>query len=423
MNNKYDGFFIRNHNEASIHSNNIINNRSANPQYNMYDFFEVRMGSSNSIECINNYWGTADPDIISTYIWDFLDDFDLGLVTYQPFATSPIVDAPGFLYQVEFNPPPPIGCEVDTFTLVFSKPMDISIQPFVKFGVTEPYTQHEMIGAWLDSTRWQGTYTFGLTTGDGINHLRVTAAKDREDMEIPKDTRFSFVVDATGASSVGFTAQAGIGKVDLSWHGQDMVDLMGYNMYRYYNLTDSTCSDPILVNTSMITDTTYCDMSVEPYIHYYYMYTGISTDFNESDYSDPASATPFDADPGDANGDMSVNVLDIISIVNYMLQRNPQPFLFDASDINSDGVINVLDIIGVVNIILQVTPKMAGVDAKEAIFSLKDEQLMVSSDGVIGGYQFKVHGKINDLQVTSLYPMEIVTHKIPFDTLLIMTYI
>jgi len=407
--------------EPNIYKNNIINNVIG---YN----YEIKRGLDGPDDVMhdiivrNNYWGTINTDSIDTWIWDYYDDFDLGKVIYQPFETEPIVDAPGFLYQVALDPPSPIGCEVDTFNLIFSKPMDISIQPNVKFGVCEPYTQHIIEGAWVDSTNWQGTYTFSITTGDGINHLRVTTAKDCEGMEIPKDTRFSFVLDATGASSVGFIAQAGIGKVDLEWNGQDMVDLMGYNMYRYHNLTDSTCSDPILVNTSMITDTTYCDMSVVPYVHYYYMYTGISTDFNESDHSDPASATPFDADPGDANGDMSVNVLDIISIVNYMLQTNPQPFLFDASDINSDGVINVLDIIGVVNIILQAAPKMAGVDAEEAIFSLKDEQLIVSSDGVIGGYQFKVHGKINDLQVTSLYPMEIVTHKIPFDTLLIMAY-
>jgi hypothetical protein len=65
---------------------------------------------------------------------------------------------------------------------------------------------------------------------------------------------------------------------------------------------------------------------------------------------------------------------------------------------------------------------MASVEAEEAIFSVKNGQLMVSSDGVIGGYQFKVCGKVNDLQITSLYPMEIVIHKIPFDTLLVMVY-
>jgi len=327
--------------QMMITNNNIL--------YNNYNVYNTR---SLSINAQNNYWGTTNSDSIDTWIWDYYDDFSLGKVFYQPFATSPIVDAPGFLYQVEFNPPPPIGCEEVAFELIFSKPMDISIQPYVTFGVCEPYNQHIIEGAWIDSTNWQGTYEFGIMTGDGINNLRVTTAEDCEGMEIPKDTRFSFVVDATGASSIGFIAQAGIGKVDLEWNGQDMMDLMGYNMYRYYKVTDSTYSDTTLVNTSMITDTTYCDMSVIPDTTYYYMYTGISTDFIESGYSVPASATPFNATPGDANGDLAVNVLDITTIVNYLLNLNPEPFLFDGADANQDGQVNVLDIVEVVNIIM-----------------------------------------------------------------------
>jgi len=250
-----------------------------------------------NINATHNFWGTINLDSINALIWDIYDDYEVGMVIYEPIETSPIIDAPGFLYQVKFNPPPPLGCETDTFNLIFSKPMDISIQPYVTFGLSEPYIQHIIEGDWVDSTHWQGTYEFSIMTGDGINHLRVTTAKDCEGMEIPKDTRFSFVVDAMKASSTGFSAQAGIGKVDLSWHGQNMVDLMGYNIYRYHNLTDLIYSDPMPVNTSMITDTTYCDTSVKPDVHYHYMYTGISTDFNESNYSDPVCVILLNTDP------------------------------------------------------------------------------------------------------------------------------
>ncbi|HOW25101.1 MAG TPA: exo-alpha-sialidase [Bacteroidales bacterium] len=56
--------------------------------------------------------------------------------------------------------------------------------------------------------------------------------------------------------------------------------------------------------------------------------------------------------PGDANCDGMVNVLDIITIVNFIMEANPDPFCFQQADINGDGGINVLDIIGTVNIIL-----------------------------------------------------------------------
>ena len=54
---------------------------------------------------------------------------------------------------------------------------------------------------------------------------------------------------------------------------------------------------------------------------------------------------------GDANGDYSVNIYDIMTVVNYMLNLNPDPFVFNNADVNGDGQINILDVIGVVNII------------------------------------------------------------------------
>lgn len=56
--------------------------------------------------------------------------------------------------------------------------------------------------------------------------------------------------------------------------------------------------------------------------------------------------------PGDANCDGSVNLLDLITISNRILNLNPQPFCFDDADVNQDGIINLLDMIDTVNIIL-----------------------------------------------------------------------
>jgi hypothetical protein len=56
--------------------------------------------------------------------------------------------------------------------------------------------------------------------------------------------------------------------------------------------------------------------------------------------------------PGDANGDGFVNVLDIITISNYIMLMNPVPFNFNNADVNGDGIINVLDIVATINLIL-----------------------------------------------------------------------
>ena len=53
---------------------------------------------------------------------------------------------------------------------------------------------------------------------------------------------------------------------------------------------------------------------------------------------------------GDINGDLEVNVLDIVILINMILGTEPENYL--TADLNSDGQINVQDIILVVNIII-----------------------------------------------------------------------
>ena len=56
---------------------------------------------------------------------------------------------------------------------------------------------------------------------------------------------------------------------------------------------------------------------------------------------------------GDANLDQSVNIQDIILIVNFVLNfSEPTQQQFESSDINQDGILNVSDIIEIINIIL-----------------------------------------------------------------------
>jgi len=56
--------------------------------------------------------------------------------------------------------------------------------------------------------------------------------------------------------------------------------------------------------------------------------------------------------PGDANCDGVVNILDVITISNYILGFSPEPFCFNNADLNNDGVINLSDLIATVNLIV-----------------------------------------------------------------------
>ncbi len=56
---------------------------------------------------------------------------------------------------------------------------------------------------------------------------------------------------------------------------------------------------------------------------------------------------------GDANGDGTVDVLDVIATMNFFIGLDPEPFCFYNADVNTDGIINVADIIEIVNIFQQ----------------------------------------------------------------------
>lgn len=56
--------------------------------------------------------------------------------------------------------------------------------------------------------------------------------------------------------------------------------------------------------------------------------------------------------PGDSNCDGTVNLLDVVNTVNYIMGQNLVPFCSDNADANEDGLINIIDIVITVNIIM-----------------------------------------------------------------------
>ncbi len=52
---------------------------------------------------------------------------------------------------------------------------------------------------------------------------------------------------------------------------------------------------------------------------------------------------------GDANSDGTVNILDIVYLINFKYKNGPAPDPLISADVNSDGIINILDIIYLIN--------------------------------------------------------------------------
>ena len=186
-------------------------------------------------------------------------------------------------------------------------------------------------------------------------------------------------------------------------------DALGYNMYRYQIDADGVESEPIQLNESLIIEDSdenttgiyYSDFDVLEGQTYFYKYKILRTSFEETDFSQTVSSAPLTSTLGDSNGDLSVNVMDLVQNVDYILGNNPTPFIFLAADVNADETINVLDIVGTVDIILNPlhdndnTTSVSNSNIQyypsnpigDALFSWEGDDLYVESDHPIGGLQ------------------------------------
>jgi hypothetical protein len=77
---------------------------------------------------------------------------------------------------------------------------------------------------------------------------------------------------------------------------------------------------------------------------------------------------------GEVNGDGAVNVLDLLTVVNIILETHvPTEYQVWAADCNGDGLINVLDVLGIVRVILglgpcsSLSPPMKGVSVQAQV--------------------------------------------------------
>lgn len=386
--------------------NNIFSNM--NTRYNKD--IDIANGTQEfKVEILDSlYYGSADEDKINGSISDFPERGEGTWFDISKKMNQPSKEAHGIVWKVlvngvdaqdEYDLLDPVGVGKQKFEVYFNRPMDIEFTPNVSMGVRYPYSKTAISeeGSWNAGATIYTVYaTLGLNTGDGINTIRVEGAKDMDHFEIPiEDRRFRVLVSAAGSLADGFGATPGMGKVELDWEvpAGEVSDLLGYNMYRYTYVNDTVTSDSVLINSHLLTDPLYTDFDVEPATKYFYSYKTVRTNFTESDYSKVVAATPLTAAKGDANGDLSVNVVDVTTTVSQILQKQPKPFIFDAADINGDSTINVLDITGIINLVLHPTTKSSQSSSRAMLaeFYIRQDTLFANSPVALGGVQFILH--------------------------------
>lgn len=211
-----------------------------------------------------------------------------------------------------------------------------------------------------------------------------------------ENSRFNVEVAAAGSMATGLMAEAGLGKVALTWETdeEDFADLLGYNIYRYTMDEAGVSSDSIIVNPTVIDseETSFVDYDVVPGTTYYYVIKQLTTSLTSHTLSNAVAATPLTAQKGDANGSLSVDIADVVTEVAYLTNQDPQPFIFEAADVNSDAEVNILDVVGTISIIT--TPAetgVSGMDNEPVRYYVQDGVLYMENTQPLGGVQVRLN--------------------------------
>ncbi|MFZ4414539.1 MAG: S8 family serine peptidase, partial [Bacteroidales bacterium] len=260
---KYSKFLMCKDNNENGGISLLQNNILASTFEHIY--FYKADGNSNIYNIPQQYWGTTDPLKIDPVVYDFNDNSGLPEIRFKPMMVAPSDSAHAIVWKVLVNGKDaqdefvePVGVGKQRFDVYFNRAMDNTVIPKVSFGVRYPYSQQSVNeeGTWSEDTKIYTVYkTIKLTTGDGINIVRVAGAKEINgwEHEIPiEDSRFSFIISAANAASTEFMATQGLGKVKLEWNNSDLEDGLGYNMYRMEHINDSTLTEAVMINPTLI---------------------------------------------------------------------------------------------------------------------------------------------------------------------------
>lgn len=414
----------------SMSNNNYFNTKTTPTSSGTYVTYILKAYSS--VPSVSraehpSYLGTAREDLVRPYILEFGNiNNNISGTTYATLDLSNMPDRPyaeahgivwkvvvnGYDAQDEFEQLPPLGVGRHKFEVYFNRPMNKEVAPQISFGVREPYTQQPVAeeGSWNEEGTIYTAYKTitGKTKSDGLNRIYVYGAEDNEFFEIPYEkSRFNINIQAAGSMATGFMAEAGLGRVNLTWNNDEnnFDDAMGFNIYRYnYVEKDSLDSygkptgvkivvpDTIRINQEIVDveATEYTDYEVIPGETYYYYYKVLSTDLKEYDISNVVTVTPQTSELGDANGSGDVDVADVITTVNYAAGQQPKPFIFEAADMNADLGIDILDVIGIIKKIMNPGADAQALAEATATYTVENGTLYVESPVALAGVQVQL---------------------------------
>ena len=270
---------LNNYNEGSFALKMLAPGKVTGSEANNY--FNV-----NSIA--NNYWGTTDINLINKQVVDydmFKNYIDLivdPILTTAPENTFPFV-TDAYVLNSNGERARTVSNETCTFVVEFNRDMDTTVPLRLRFGSSKPYAEYEISGKYVSARRWEGTYTLKTTIENGNQYFNIDNARAADDHFLrlyETQGRFGFEIDTTAAQAMIMQGEATETGVKLTWQQDDFDTLLGYNVYRsdkedglYTRLNDYVLAAD---------ENEFFDSTVEPGKLYYYNFTVVKTDMQES---------------------------------------------------------------------------------------------------------------------------------------------
>ncbi len=305
---KYNPLFANNAILNSFYLNNYDNIRAigsfdASKDYNGRTTYDIS----------SNYWGTTNPDLVKVQCLDADWDVTKNDLIQEPYLTLdddmseiyPFVTE-AYLTDKDGNRIDKVsGAQTVKMHVKFNRDMASDVQPMVTYGGSEPYTDFAVSGDWANAREWVSEFKIDPYIDLGTMYIRVKGAAAAHDKWLVTGTdwgRFKFEITNSSAQSMSLTGEGQLGKNFLSWMQDDYDTLAGYNIYRATKYDADKKPEKqnfTRVNKSVLNadELSFIDENVRAGTDYYYYFTVVDTDLNESKASNVISCCPLEGEP------------------------------------------------------------------------------------------------------------------------------
>ena len=306
---------------ASVRHYNLLfaNNAILNSFYlNNYDNIRA-IGSFDAsdnrttFDISGNYWGTTNPDLVKVQCYDADWNVSKNDLIQEPYLTLdddmseiyPFVTE-AYLTDKDGNRIDKVsGAQTVKMHVKFNRDMASDVQPMVTYGGSEPYTDFAVSGDWANAREWVSEFKIDPYIDLGTMYIRVKGAAAADDKWLVTGTdwgRFKFEITNSSAQSMSLTGEGQLGKNFLSWMQDDYDTLAGYNIYRATKYDADKKPEKqnfTRVNKSVLNadELSFIDENVKAGTDYYYYFTVVDTDLNESKASNVVSCCPLEGEP------------------------------------------------------------------------------------------------------------------------------